>query len=197
MGLRLKDICQVRMGYPFRSKLERSDADNCVNIIQMKDISEAGCLNTEDLMRVELQNIQDRYKLRKDDVIFKSRGHLNNAAHVTYDIHNAVAASPLMTLTVIAQNVLPTYVAWYINQPSAQRQIESMARGTSVRMIGKADLEELETPVPSIETQEKIIVVAELYQREQRLLNEISIRRKKLVQVSLNMIANERQGKSI
>ncbi len=185
------------MGYPFRSKLERSDADNCVSIIQMKDISEAGCLSTEDLVCVELRNTQDRYKLRKGDVIFKSRGHLNNAAHVAEDMNNAAAASPLMVLKVIGQKVLPAYVTWYINQPSAQQQIESMARGTSVRMISKADLEELEVPVPSIATQKKIVTVAELGQREQTLLNEISIRRKKLVQVSLNMMANERQRRQV
>lgn len=192
MKSRLGDICQVQMGYPFRFKLERSDADNCISVIQMKDIGENGYLNIDDLVPVEMEDIKGKYRLQKNDIIFKSRGHLNNAAHVAYALKNAVVASPLMVLKVADKGVLPAYLAWNINQPHAQRQIESMASGTSVRMISKADLEDLEIPIPPVTIQKQIIKIAELCQREQALLHELAVKRKKLLEASLITIANEK-----
>ena len=65
-------------------------------------------------------------------------------------------------------------MAWYINQSEAQRQIESMASGTSVRMISKADIEDLEVSIPPLDVQKKIIELSELWQRERILMQTIT-----------------------
>lgn len=192
MKLKLQEICRVQMGYSFRSRLERTVSDSCIRVIQMKDISESGHLIKEDIFCIEMKDIKSGYLLNKGDIIFKSRGNLNTAALVSEDLGKTIAASPLTVLKVKGKNVLPAYLAWYINQPAAQKQLESKAGGTSVRMINIADLGALEVPIPPIETQKKIISISELFQREQALMLEVALKRKKLYETLFTRIINSK-----
>lgn len=192
MKLKLQEICRVQMGYSFRSRLERTVSDSCIRVIQMKDISESGHLIKEDIFCIEMKNIKPGYLLNKGDIIFKSRGNLNTAALVSEDLGKTIAASPLTVLKVKGKNVLPAYLAWYINQPMVQKLLEAKAGGTSVRMINIADLGALEVSIPPIETQKKIIGIFELFQREQALVQEITVKRKKLYETLFKRIVNSK-----
>lgn len=195
MKLKLREICGVQMGYSFRSRLERSVSTNCINVIQMKDISESGRLIKEDLFCVELKDLKPQYLINKGDVIFKSRGNLNTAALVSEDLGETIAASPLMVLKVKGKNILPDYLAWCINQPASQKQLESKAGGTSVRMINIADLGDLVVDVPSLDCQKKIIAFAELMKKEEAILKELSNKRKKLYDAVLIKSATIKERK--
>lgn len=195
MKLKLREICRVQMGYSFRSRLERSVSSNCISVIQMKDISESGRLIKDDLFCVELKDLKLQYLINKGDVVFKSRGNLNTAALVLEDLGETIAASPLMVLKVKDKNVLPDYLAWCINQSVAQKQLESKAGGTSVRMINIADLGDLVIDVPSLDCQKKIIAFAELMKKEEAILKELSNKRKKLYDAVLMKSATIKESK--
>ncbi len=73
MHVLLRDIAEIRMGYPFRARLERNPSAD-VAVVQMKDIDEANLLHTENLDRTSMPDFKDRYLIRADDLIFRSRG---------------------------------------------------------------------------------------------------------------------------
>ncbi len=169
------------MGYPFRARLER-DPSADVAVIQMKDIDEANLLHTEDLDRTSMPDFKDRYLIRANDLIFRSRGQNNTAALVAADPGRAVLAAPMMMIRVTASMVQPAYLNWYINQPATQARLTRALEGTSVKMISKATLETLEVSVPPAQKQQQIVELAALGNTEQQLMRELTQLRKTYVE---------------
>ena len=174
---KLGEVARIRMGYPFRSRLEH-DAAGAIAVVQMKDIDDACSLRVEDAARVNLADIKEHHLIRRGDLVFRSRGRTNSVALVLADIGPAVLAAPMLLIRPMA--VLPAYLLWYINLPATQATLAAQAEGTSVRMISKAALEALELPVPSRRKQQLIVDVAALAAAEQGLLEQIAQERKRL-----------------
>jgi hypothetical protein len=165
------------MGFPFRSRLEH-DARGSLIVVQMKDVDEANQLHIEDAVRVGLNDIREHHLLREGDLVFKSRGNSNSAAIVSPLPAPAVLAAPMLLIRPI--KVLPAYLYWYLNLPSTQSALAQEAKGTSVRMISKASLEDLETPIPSRQVQQLIAETAQLVTREQWLMKRLTQERRRL-----------------
>ncbi len=174
---KLGQVASIRMGYPFRSRLEH-DATGSLAVVQMKDIDDANLLHVEDAVRVNLTDIKEHHLIRLGDLVFRSRGRTNSVALVSADIGPAVLAAPMLLIRPV--EVLPAYLLWYINLPVIQAVLSAQAEGTAVRMISKAALEELEIPVPSQRKQRLIVEVSDLATAEQRLLEQIAQKRKRL-----------------
>ena len=189
---KLGQVASIRMGYPFRSRLEH-DAMGAIAVVQMKDIDDASALHVEDAVRVELEDFKEHHLIRPGDLVFRSRGRTNSVALVSADIGPAVLAAPMLLIRPI--DVLPAYLLWYINLPATQATLAAQAEGTSVRMISKAALEALEMPVPSRRKQQLIVEVSALAMAEQGLLEQIAQERKCLADgVLLRYARNVRQA---
>lgn len=173
---KLGHVASIRMGFPFRSRLEH-DAAGTIAVVQMKDIDNANLLQVEDAARVDLADIKKHHLIQQGDLVFRSRGRTNSVALVSADIGPAVLAAPMLLIRPV--EVLPAYLVWYINLPATQAVLAALAEGTSVRMISKAALEALEIPVPSRQKQQLIIETAELAKAEQHMMNQIAQERKR------------------
>lgn len=175
--LRLGEVASIRMGYPFRTRLER-DALGSVLVVQMKDIDDANRLNLEGAARIDLYDVKEHHLLKEGDLVFKSRGSSNAAAIIPADIGPAVLAAPMFLIR--PAKVLPAYLYWYLNLPATKDMLAPEARGTSVRMISKASLEHLEIPIPGPERQRLIAETALLATREQWLMERLAQERRRL-----------------
>ncbi len=185
--VKLGDVADVRMGYPFRSRLE-PDPCGHVTVIQMRDIDDSSLLQLEEAVKVTLPDSKGRHQLQTGDLLFRSRGRSYTVAQVAEDIGEAVLAAPMLMIRPRAM-VLPAYLHWYINLPQTQAVLGAMAAGTAVQMISKDALMSLELPVPGMEEQRRIVELAALAQREQALMASIAIRRRQLVEEVLTQYA--------
>ena len=88
-------------------------------------------------------------------------------------------------ISVKKADVLPGYLAWYLNQRPAQIYFDRNAGGTRIQVINKQLLSELEVVVPDLKTQEKIAKIYELHQREQDLVEAIKERKHTLILAQL------------
>lgn len=183
--MRLADACTIHIGYTARSRLEPAVAGG-VLAIQLRDISPEGVIDPERLSRVQLSGLSDRHFVRAGDVVFRSRGDRNTAAALDERLREpALAVLPLMVLRPHRDVVTPEYLAWAINQPPSQRHFDSTARGTNIRMIPRASLDDLEIDVPDIRSQKLIVAVDALAQRERELSLLAAETRKKLMTLIL------------
>lgn len=173
----LGQVATVRMGFPFRARLEHDPA-GAVAVVQMKDIDEADLLHVEEAVRMDMPEAKEHHFLRQGDLVFRSRGRTNSVALVSSTVGPAVLAAPM--LMIRSDNVLPEYLRWYINLPATQAVLAAQAEGTSVRMISKAALEALELPVPSRRKQQLVVEAAAMAATEQQLLHRIAHERKRL-----------------
>jgi len=194
--MRLADACTIHTGYTARGRLEPA-ATGGVLAIQLRDISPEGLVDPEQLTRVQLDGLADRYFVRTGDVVFRSRGERNTASALDERLQEpALAVLPLMVLRPKREVVTPEYLAWAINQPPAQRHFDSAARGTNIRMIPRSSLDDLELDVPDIETQGKIVVVDALAERERELTRLAADTRRKMISLLLVERANSMRPKT-
>jgi restriction endonuclease S subunit len=175
--VQLKKIVSIQTGYPFRGKFERDPTGN-VAVVQMKDIDDYSCIEFEDLYRVQVEDLSRKHLLQTHDILFRSRGVTNTAALVPDILGKMIAAAPLTVIRVKSVKVEPAYLVWYLNHPQGQARLSSLAQGTSLAMVNKADLAELTVELPALDIQKGIAALAALGQQEQRLLEELRQKRK-------------------
>jgi restriction endonuclease S subunit len=186
----LKDVATVHMGYSFRSRLE-SLTSGAVAVIQMKDLTDENTVNCSNLTYVDMAKFNENHFARKNDLIFRSRSLTSTAAILSEDPGLVVVSAPLLKIRVTNSNVMPEYLNWFIRQLPAQIYLTSHARGTTQKMISKETLEMLEIDVPSLEKQKIIVTMATLAYDEQRILQQLAIKRKQYISATLIREAQE------
>lgn len=187
MKVKLKEISEAKLGYPFRERIVHSDAGKYA-VVQMKDMGEDCQINMAKLYKVDIEKISPAHNLQKGDVLFQNRGWRNCAAVVPELISGAVASSHLIVLRA-KSNVLPEYLAWYLNDIRAQGTIKNLARGATIPVISKELLGELEIEVPELPVQQKIVELERLRHKENSLVAEIGRRRDMLLGIICRKLA--------
>lgn len=189
MKVKLKEISEAKLGYPFRERIVHNDAGKYA-VVQMKDMGEDCQINTAKLYRVDIEKISPAHYLQKGDVLFQNRGWRNCAAVVPDLVSGAVASSHLIVLRT-KSNVLPEYLAWYLNDIRAQGTIKNLARGATIPVISKELLGELEIEVPELAVQQKIVELERLRHKENSLVVEIGRRRDMLLGMVCRTLAEQ------
>ena len=172
----LKDIAEIRSGFPFRKKPERAESGGCC-LVQMRNVDRSlGEINGNLEAVIAPPNWEDQ-RLRSGDILFTARGQTNSAGVFTSKISNALAAS---TLLVLRPNgfVFPFYLAWYLNLPHTRELLRSMQAGSSIPFIPIDELGGLPIHLPPMELQRQIVDLVSLGQEEQALME--LLRRKRL-----------------
>ena len=190
MKNKLKDIALVQMGLSFRSRIE-PEADGNVAVIQMRDLTEDNKLDHSNLTTININDINERHLVKYKDLVFRSRGKTTTATIIDNEPGRTVVSAPLFLIRTTSQKVLPEYLYWFINQSSSQAFLHSRATGTAMTMIGKSVLDALEIPLPDLETQKQIVTLADLLNKEQRLMRDLAEQKEKLVKAIQMRLATE------
>lgn len=178
--MKLSEVCTVLSGLSPRGGLTPSEWG--LLAIQMGDISPDGSIDRSTVLRISDRGVSSRHLIGPGDVLFRSRGIHTYASVVDDQIDEpAVAVTPLFIIRPLSNTVDPRYLAWFLNQPAAQRHFTQGATGTSLRMIKKPVLDEVPLDLPSLDTQALIAEVAGLANREKTLVTRLSDRRLELI----------------
>lgn len=193
--MKISEVCSIHSGYTARGKLDALVGGG-VPALQLRDVGADGLAPISDLPRYDLGDLPSRYFVSGGEVVFRSRGELNVAAAIGPALAEPIAIIlPLVILRPEPARVLPEYLAWAINQPDAQRQLDAEAQGTGLRMIPMVALENLDIPVPSLLSQARIGELSSLARQEWRLLRELAERRNDLVSAILSGAARAATNK--
>lgn len=172
--MRLRDLCKIHSGFTVRGRLEEVGQAG-VPAIQLRDVNPDHASLEPPFPRYDVGSSSARHLVAGGDVVFRSRGQPNTATVVSQAVTEPVTVVvPLIILRPNRRKLLPEYLAWAINQPDAQRRFDAAAQGTSVRMIPMAVLEQLDIPLPDLQTQQRIVDLHALARRESRLLRELA-----------------------
>lgn len=182
--MRLSEVAQTASGLTARKRLDPA-LGRGAQIIQLRDIQPDKPIVVEALDRVELENASEKFRVAGGELIFRSRGTPNIAVVISDLVESATVMSPLFIIRPRLACVLPEYLAWAINRPEAQRYFDNAAQGGTIRMIPKSALEELDIPLPSLETQRRIVALHALAEREAALSYELADLRGQLASLTL------------
>ena len=179
--LRLRDACSIQVGYTARRRLVPV-ANGGIAAIRLQDVQPGSQVAPGQLVRVVADRLSDKHLVKVGDVVFRSRSDHNTAAALGDEFDEpALALLPLFILRPRCSIILPEFLAWAINQPTAQRHFDRVARGTNMRMISRSGLSGLEIDIPGRETQRRIVAVDALARRERILSIRAAERRRRLI----------------
>jgi len=196
MEVKIKKVADIKMGYQFRQKLGTSSSGDYL-VIQAKDISQVldHRLDLSNLHKVTPKRDAEKYRVKNGDVIFLSKGRRNYAtlvSQLTPDL-KTIAAGYFFIIRPKTKTVLPEYVAWVINQPTAQSYLKSISRGSGMPFIPKTAFENLKIPIPPIDIQKQIVKLCELSFQESMLLKQLEEKKSKLISRICLEVAKQRQ----
>lgn len=178
--MKLMEIAEISAGYPFRSRIEHDACGSC-RVIQMGDINPDDTINWQNLTRTDLVSFKSVYVVCEGDILFKTRGASHTAVLVDRTEENIIASLYFFIIRAKEGYVIPEYLAWYINQPPSQQQLNRTAAGTDIRYVKRNSLAEVEIMVPDLATQEKIVELFRLRRKEKQLSDKIQEKREVLV----------------
>lgn len=180
----------LQSGYPFRGSIEES-ADGGTLAVQMKDVDPDQGVNWTTATRASLAGRKQPNWLKGGDVLFVSKGARFYAVCIDEPPSPAVCSPHFFHLQVTAQvPLLPQFLAWQINQPPFQRQLQQAAEGSSQLSIRRPVLESLMLSVPSLEDQQRIVALADLARRERHTLHQLIHNRELQLQALAESLAH-------
>ncbi len=103
------------------------------------------------------------------DVLFMAKGDRHQACLYRQEMGRAIASTSFLVVRIQDDKIMPPYLQWFLNTAILQKRLASLARGTHIPSISKKTLQELEINIPSLSTQEAIIDIHALWQRELEL----------------------------
>ncbi|MDE3234510.1 MAG: restriction endonuclease subunit S [Bacteroidota bacterium] len=150
--------------------------------LQSKHFDEYGQLHSVLHPDLLAEGISEKHLLKDGDVLFAAKGTKNFAA--VFENHNepSVASTSFFVIRTTDNKVLPQFLAWFLNNHTTQTLLKGQAIGTSIPSISKHVLENLEITIPSIETQQTILQITKLRNREKTLKQQIETLREKQIQ---------------
>lgn len=182
MKNKVSKIAAVQPGYLFRGRVE-PDPKGTHQVIQIKDIKDPDCFTATGFDKVTPERTVEKYLVKKGDVLFVAKGSRNFAVAITEPVENTIASSNYYILKLKNNNILPEYLAWYLNQPPAQNYLKNvLRRGSGTPLIDRSGFEEMAIDVPSIDIQDKILQIHMLQKEEVNLLKKIAHKKQRLVQ---------------
>lgn len=187
---KLSELVKITPGYPFRGKIpEKGEGD--AYAVQMKDVAEGSVKSWDDLVRTELGGRRKPDWLEVEDVLFLVRGNKNYAVHLDEVPLPSVISPHFLLLRVRSDaELVPAFLSWQINQAPAQRYFDASAEGSVQRSIRKAVLEALPLVVPDLETQHRVVSLAQAARSEAEIYMELIANRERELKAVASKILN-------
>lgn len=169
MNNKLENILKIKSGV-----FAKSDANPDLYYIQSTDFNKQREW-VENLNFVLTKSAKfNNHILNKGDILFAAKG--RDFFAVVYDgkFEPAVASSTFLVLQVQNDNVIPEYVAWFINHPKTQKILWGFAKGSGIPSISKTILDQIEIPIPELSKQNSILDFFKLQKAEKQLQKQIN-----------------------
>jgi len=167
--MKILDIADVKMGYGFRSRIEHSPIGN-IPVIQPRDITNDGLLQVDDACRVSMESVKKARILDKGDVLLASRGRSASAIYEGQFDNKVIASGSLFVLTVKGGiPVLPEYLSLFFNSEKGKQELSRLTERTTIPYLNRSTLEQMNIPIPPLETQEKLVALERAKQRYAQL----------------------------
>lgn len=180
MNNKLKKISSVFAGYTFRTAL-KDDKNGIMSVIQARDVfSDNLYIDYNNLTKIDFQTTKSNSLVKKNDVLMSARGNFKASVFEGGD-ENVIASSSSYIIRLKDKNILPEYLAIYLNSIIGQREINKNLSGGTIKTILRKDLEEVEIKIIDLKKQKQII---NLYQTSKKI--QILLSRKKEIINNIN-----------
>ena len=196
-AMKLKEIADIKAGYPFRGKIPEV-AGSGVVAVQMKDITAQNEIHWASCIHTELTGKREPSYLHPGDILVAARGNHHYAVLFHDEMPQAriqaVAAPHFFVIRLRFNDVLPGYLAWFLNQRPCQSYLEQNAEGTLTKSIRRSVLENVTVALPELPKQCAIIDLANTLGQEKKIVEQLLRNNERLMNtVADNLLATLKQ----
>ena len=174
--IKLKQIADINAGYPFRGKIPEV-AGSGVVAVQMKDITAQNEIHWASCVHTELTGKREPNYLQPGDILVAARGNHYYAVLLHEEMpqarSQAVAAPHFFVIRLSSNDVIPGYLAWFLNQRPCQSYLEQNAEGTLTKSIRRSVLEDVTIAVPELAKQRTLIDLANTLGQEKKIVKQM------------------------
>ena len=183
----LGEVCvHLRTGLNPRRNFRLNTEDASNYYVTVRELGGTELLYSEktDLINDDaLQLINNRSKLKVNDILFSGTGTIGKTAFISKEPTNWNIKEGVYALTLDTHYVLPMFVLRYLQTQSTIDWIDRMAAGGIVRSITMKNLEQLPIPLPPLSEQRRIVDILDRFDTltnsiSEGLPREIALRRK-------------------
>ena len=186
MKNQLNKLAYIRAGHPFRGRIEEAPDSN-EYVVQLKDVDAMEGVAWKSLMPTSVKARGMPYWIESGDILFMARGPRNFAVYVDDVAVKAVCSPHFFHFRLTAEQILPEFLAWQINQEPAQTYFQRSREGSRQPSIRRNVLGALPIAIPSLKTQKQIVALMEKMNEEAQLLAALQEKN----QTMMNVIAND------
>lgn len=187
--IKLNDVTSIQFGTTI--KTSNSGRIPC---IQVSNITFEGDFDLNSLVYVKNESdIETDALLHAKDILLAAKGDKMKSVLVADRLNlKAIASSSLFIIRTKSNEVLPEYLQWYINLPHTQWILDKEATGTNISSLSIKSLRHLSIEIPDVLTQKKIVELKLLQNREKKIMERLSVKRKTLIEaITKNLIHRE------
>lgn len=186
----LSDIAKVTAGHPFRGSIPESKNGDA-RVVQIRNLDENGQIEWHKLITTRTQGRKQPDWLQKGDVLFSARGQRNIAALVDKQTPNTLCAPHYFIIRVTSERIEPAFLAWQLNQKTAQRYFAKSSQGSAVASIPRSFVAATPITIPCLEKQKRIIAMAKAHLQEKLTLQALIKNRDTQMQVLANNLISQ------
>ncbi len=189
----LGDIANIAAGYPLRGAVDDL-ASGEVAIVQMRNVDARSGVSWSEVQRIALPSKRPPAFLAVGDIIFTTRGTRNFALALDTVEGEAVCSPHFFVIRVLdAFQIAPEFLAWQINQRTAQEYFQREATGSHILNIRREVIENLPLSIPPLATQQAIVALADAARAERAALTRmIENRNHQIEAIALDLHRSER-----
>lgn len=152
---KLGDLAQINYGYTAKASFEI----NGPKFLRITDIQD-GFVNWSTVPSCELSD-KDliKHKLETDDIVFARTGATTGKSFLIKEVKNSVAASYLIRLRLISEEILPEFVYVFFQTKKYWDLVEAGSTGSAQGGFNASKLSNLDINFPSIPEQKRIVAL--------------------------------------
>lgn len=177
----LGDIADIRTGYAFRGKIEEVGGDKAnIHVAQIKDArklwqdTQSAAIAANQLPMIRWDGRASSF-VEPGSVLLPSRGGYFRASYLISSEASTlpVVASSQFLIIKPSSAVLPEFLCWSLNQPRTQHHLDEASQGTNIPMLSATMVKQLKLPIPTVETQTKVLRLNQIWEQEQKLTHAL------------------------
>jgi hypothetical protein len=188
MLVTLADVVSVRTAPIFREKAPEPDDDGNVQALAIRDI--LGHWPPHNLPRIQVDDSLLPHCLSPGEVVIPARGDYYIARYLQNLETNIF---PLGQINIISpsKEIDGVYLAWYLNQPEAQKRIAGLLTGTSIQSLSRKNLLGLQVFLPTLATQYAVAKLLTMWEENKMLRERILKLQEDEIQATCHMLLHD------
>lgn len=178
--MKISEFGIARVGHSFRKRLVTVPG-GVSQLIEPKNISSDGALMLDETNCIH-SDIRMLPPLKAGDILISNRGRFAAAVFDMPDTQTWIVPSSIVVLTITDRNILPAYIALYMNSASGQRQFQKLNEVSTVPFVSRTNLMEMDIPIPPLKKQNLLVILGATNRR----YSELTMKKHSLVNNILN-----------